>query len=341
MSDSIKADSYVGSVTLDKDFRADSAYTPSGSVIDKSAIAGKTLTPPGFIGHSLTLLGDIGINYYILLTDAEIESGAVVDFTWTVEGVEKTDSVTLTSADLTANGYKASVSVPVAEMTYDVTATLTVGGEELATDTYSVKQYADTILSNVYKTKYIAAGNTEEQYNKLATLVIAMLDYGAKAQINFKRNTGNLSNAGLDYSMAAVTVDMIPSTASDMESGLDDYGLAYAGTTIVYLSKTSMRHYYNITDQAKFNLVKDNITFNGEKVEYKTKNGQIYFELTDIAAADLDTPYTLSIGINDYQYSVLDYVRACLSSVYVPYATAQLVSATYWYNQAANDYLGR
>ena len=79
-SRSYKADGYVGSVTLDKDFRADAALTPSGSVIDKSTIAGKMLTPPGFIGHSLTLAGDIGINFFTLLTDDEIGSGAVVDF---------------------------------------------------------------------------------------------------------------------------------------------------------------------------------------------------------------------------------------------------------------------
>ena len=224
-------------------------------------------------------------------------------------------------------------------MTYDVTATLTVGGEELASDGYSVKRYADTILSDVYKTKYIAEGYTAERYDQLATLVKTMLN-GAKAQINFNRNTGKLASAGVEYSMAAVTADMIPSTASDMESGLDECGLAYAGTTIVYLSKTSMRHCYTVTDRVRFDMVKDDITFNGEKVDCKEKDGKIYFELTDISSVDLDTPYTLSIGTNDYQYSALDYVRDCLNSVYVPYATSQLVSAIYWYNQAANDYFG-
>ena len=340
-SDSIKADSYIGNVTLLEDFRADSALTPAGGLTDNSVIEGKTLTPPGFIGHSLTLEGDIGINYFTLLTDEEIESGAVVDFLWKVEGVEKTGSVTLTAANKTDNGYKATCPVAVAEMTCDVTATLTVGGEELATNTYSVKRYADTILSYVYKMKYIASGKTEERYDQLATLVKTMLDYGAKAQIVFKRNTGNLSNKGIDYTMAPVTSDMIPSTPSDMESGLDDYGLEYAGTTIVYLTETSMRHYYTITDQTKFDAVEDNVTFNGEKVDAKTKDGKIYFELKNIAAPDLDTPYTLTIGESSYDYSVLDYVRACINADDVPRSTFNLVSATYWYSMAANTYFGR
>lgn len=111
-----------------------------------------------------------------------------------------------------------------------------------------------------------------------------------------------------------------------------------AGTTIVYLTKTSIRHYYTVTDQDKFDAVKNGITFNGEKAEYFSKDGKIYFELTDVAAADLDTQYTLTIGETGYSYSVLDYVRECLSAPNAPYATKQLVSATYWYNRAADGY---
>ena len=294
-----------------------------------------------FTGHSLSLEGEVGLNFYVSLTDEEIDSGAKVNFSWTVESAEKTDSVTLTAADRTDDGYKASVPLPVAEMTYDVTATVVVDGVELATDTYSVKEYADTILSDDYKTAYLAQNHSQEDYTKLENLIKTMLIYGAKAQINFERNTDNLADEGLSYTMQKVTVDMIPSTACDMTEGLDAYGLQYAGTTLVYLAKTSMRHYYTVVDRNKFNAIKDDITFNGEKVSYQTKDGKIYFELKNIAAADLDTVYTLRIGTNEYQSSGLDYVRNCLSASNAPYNTKQLVMATYWYNQAANAYFGR
>ena len=293
-----------------------------------------------FAYHSISLQGDIGLNFYLELTEAEIAGGAEVDFSWTVNGIEKTHSVTLTAADKTDIGYKATVPVAVAEMTYDVSATLTLNGNEVDTDVYSVKRYADKILSDDFRDTFLEKHN-EATYQNLIALVKAMLNYGAKAQINFERNTDYLADEDIDYKMPKVTAAMITTEASNMESGLDDYGLQYAGSTIVYLTKTSIRHYYAVTDQAAFDAVKDDITFNGEKVGYREKDGKIYFELKNVAAADLDTPYTLRIGNSSYNYCVLDYVRDCLNAPNAPYATKQLVSATYWYNQAANAYFGR
>ena len=340
LTDTILADSYLGTVTLQKSFKIGTTNGYIGLIEDNSILNGNVLSISKFIGHSLTLSGDIGLNFYINLTMEEVMQGVSLNFSWDVEGEEQTDSVTLSAANKTDNGYKISVSVPVAEMTYDVTATLYVGGEFCEINVYSVKRYSETVLSDDFRTDYLE-GHTEDQYNKLVTLVKAMLDYGAKAQVEFDRDIFNLANSDFYYKMPKVTAGMIPSTASDMNEGLDEYGLSYSGTTIVYLTKTSMRHYYTVTDSTKFNAVKDSITFDGVKVDPVEKSGRIYFELTDIAAADLDTPCTLHIGNNDYDYAVLDYVRECLSSANAPVTTKLLVSATYWYNQAANDYFGR
>ena len=217
-----------------------------------------------FVGHSLSLNGDIGVNFYLDLTDREIADGAKVDFAWTVNGTEKTSSVTLSADDKYACGYKATCNVAVAEMTYDVTATLSIGGEVIKTDTYSVKNYADTILtSDDFRTKYIAEKG-EEKYDQLVALVKTMLDYGSKAQLTFDRNTDALANGGTDYFTDTVNASDIASTMSNMTENLSSYGLEYTGTTIVYLTETSIRHYYTITDQDTFDLVKDNITLEFE-----------------------------------------------------------------------------
>ena len=129
-------------------------------------------------------------------------------------------------------------------------------------------------------------------------------------------------------------------SAPDMTADLSEYGLEYVGSSVVYLSKTSLRHYYRIVDETKFDAVKDSVTFNGEKVGFTDKNGMICFELPDISADHFDERYTLRVGTSDYNYSVLDYVYVCLNSKNAPYLTRQLVSATYWYYQAAEAYVG-
>ena len=148
---------------------------------------------PYFSGHSLSLNGDIGVNFYLNLTDQEITDGATVDFVWTVNGADKTLSVTLTENDKRSCGYKASCPVAVAEMTYSITATLSIGNETIATDSYSAKQYGDRILTDGFKTAYLEK-HTELDYAQHSALVQTMLDYGAKAQIQFNRNIRNLAN---------------------------------------------------------------------------------------------------------------------------------------------------
>ena len=71
----------------------------------------------------------------------------------------------------------------------DITATLTIGNEQVASDTYSARQYANIILKDEdFRTRYIGQAS-EDKYNQLVTLVKTMLDYGSKAQIRFDINT--------------------------------------------------------------------------------------------------------------------------------------------------------
>ena len=86
-------------------------------------------------------------------------------------------------------------------------------------------------------------------------------------------------------------------------------------------------------------MVKGSINFGSdEKIGYTEKNGEIYFELKNIAAADLDTLCTLINNGDPYKYSVLEYVKACLKSTKTSDNMKALAAATYRYNQAANVY---
>ena len=325
---------------------ADYTYTFAGWTPEVTAVTGDatytatyTETPKKLIAaHSISLDGNIGINFYIDPSAAGLQPGDTgtiqAEFSWAdgnalvnVEAQSKEVAVTAENYKKEGDRIKVTCKVCVAEMTCGVNAKFTLA-DKTESEVYSVRTYCDVILGD------------SKSSDKLVNLVKTMLDYGAKAQTQFGIKTNDLANKDVDYTMADVTSNMITTTPSDMESGLDEYGLAYAGSTIVYLSETSMRHYYTIKDQTEFDKVRDNITFNGEKAEVKTKGNKIYFETTDIAAAALDTSYTLTIGTSDYNFAVLDYVRECMNAPQVPYSTLELVKATYLYNQAANNYFG-
>ncbi|MBQ3264760.1 MAG: leucine-rich repeat domain-containing protein [Ruminococcus sp.] len=300
-----------------------------------------------FPSHSISLNGDIVINYYVALPDEYVTSGrAAVVFSWLVDGQKKTRTVTLTPDDKYDIGYKASCPVAVAEMTYDVTASVMIDGVlKCLPDNYSVRRYAKEILTDAgFAARYTAAENDRgnngaERLAQLRTLVKTMLDYGTKAQIRFDRNTGKLANGGTDYFTSDET---IPSRAGDMDAALSECGLEYVGTSVVYLSQTTLRHYYAIVDSSKFTAeIKSGVTFDGEAVDYGTRDDLIYFDKTDIAASKLDTEYVLSINGHDYQYSALDYSALSYSSDESPYDTSiskQLAAAVYRYNSAANVY---
>lgn len=308
--------------------------------------AGRTV----FTGHSLSLGGDIGVNFYLDLTEEEKEN-ATVSFTWDVEGNEKSHTVSLKGEEKLSDGYKAACPIAVAEMTYDIHASITLDGVTY-TDTYSAATYADVILDDAdFAETYVAAENEKgnngaERLSDLRLLVKAMLDFGGKAQLQFDRKLSDLANKKLVtddersayyYKPEAVTAAMIHTDASGM-SDVSAYGLRYNGSSIVFLSETSLRLYYKIENKEKFDQVVGSITFDGDKADYIVKDDEIYYELTDIAAADLDTLYTLKIGNTAYAYSVLDYVKACLSSDKTSDSMKTLAAATYRYNQAANVY---
>ena len=298
-----------------------------------------------FTGESISLGGDIGVIFY--LDPAVVRSGDTVSFFYDVNtnGTNSTvtKAYTLSNEDIKPVNYNgtqqyfgAPCYVNAAEMTSQITATVAVNGKEF-TRTTSVKAYANKILNN-------------DDYSDAHDIVTKMLDYGAKAQTKFNKNTDNLANAGLknadgtEYvTDSSISSASITSTHSDMENGLDEYGLAYEGTSLLYLSRTTLRHYYTITDTNKTaESVIAEIEAANSGWTGGTKGSYIYFEMPNIGADDLATAHTLTINGKTYSFSALDYSKGVLEIVEANKGLtaydAKLARATYTYAMAAIAY---
>ena len=297
-----------------------------------------------FTGHSLTLHGDIGVYFYVDVNVAgvskeEIENNSKsvrIHFDW----FDKTSDYTLKASDYDSQTgfFKARCNVAAAEMAYNIHATAYIGNQQFTsidvpyTDDYKVRNYGLAIIGST-------AGTYGAKHNQLVNLAKAMLDYGAKSQGVFERtkNTDGsnieMANDGVAYNMQEYTVEL---SCSDMTEGLEDYGLKYYGSTMVFLTTTSIRHYYQVIDTAKFNAMKNAHNFTGYTLK---PNGTLYyFEKADIAAAELNQDQPLTIGNQTYHFTALDF--AAILQAKGAQSEKNLGTALYWYNYYANLYYG-
>ena len=319
-----------------------------------------TFTPKKLIsGSSLTLDGDIIINFNIDpsaagLTPENIGSGKelTVTFEWAKDFSNASDKpktdITKYSKTITVDssnvGSKIPVSCPVcaAEMSCRVKATATLNGTT-ETKEYSVRDYADSVLtpregSNFEKMK----NENPTQYNKLASLVTAMVDYGARAQKVFNINTSDLANKNLtDYTMGDVTDDMFVTavknanngaSASNMKDVAAQLGANYYTSSLIFLDRSTLRHYFTKKDS----------TFNPSLFGNNHQNNTYYYvEETNIPAHELDKLQEFKIGNNTtFYYSALDYARGLNASSAATADMKDLAKSLYWYSDAANAYAG-
>ena len=155
-------------------------------------------------GYSLSLTGNIGVNFYMELSDDIVnDESAYMNFTLPngttskvyVSGTHE-DGSTATTDTTVKNGvtyYVFTCEVAAKEMTSDIKAQM-IGNNGEKTGkvyTYTVKEYADYILSHM---------SADESLTSRATiqLVKGMLNYGGAAQKYFGYKTDKLASDGLD-----------------------------------------------------------------------------------------------------------------------------------------------
>ena len=296
-------------------------------------VTAPTFTTAGYTTYTCVSCGDsyvdneveaysVSVSRWNIALGDEISATFCLDIDSRVEnpaakitvGAETIDAALTKQADGT---YAVTIPVAAAQMTENISVQVVAGDLVSNAMTYTIRQYAEYILTGEYR-------------EQLKNLVKTMLNYGANAQTYFGYNTGVLANAGYEITEA---VEIPTVDASNMVSGKAE-GIRFYGASLVFESKVAVRFYFVVDGD----ISSYSFSTGSEPV---LKNDMYYVEVADINPQDYADVITLTV--NDtltVAYSPLTYI----SRKYYGSDNEQvrnLVAAMYRYYLAADSYLSR
>ena len=219
---------------------------------------------------NLTVGDNIGANFYITVNATDVDS-TVVEIT--VDDVTTSCPVANATQTENADEYRFSAEIAAAQMTQPITVSIIKDGEPAFQKTYTVRDYADYILS------------AENGYDAATqALVREMLNYGAMTQAYFGYDTENLANEGITDVASKEVPEMVEEmTVSDKISRLNFYG-----ASLVYQDRIAVRYYF--TGDVSGCV----FTANGSAYTPVAKDDMYYIEIADIMPQDLDLQINLT-----------------------------------------------
>lgn len=266
------------------------------------------------IGASITLDGDMGVNFYAALTD---------DVTKAILSGPKGD-VVLEAADLALLKQTTGDNAGTYKLTYPVNATQ-------AGETISLKLYDSTDKQlDIYKSsgaidddktitysvsEYIETSSNYITDTKLNNLVSALDNYRKAAENEFNDSSNTISGIN-NVNLESFEPYMFKKTGSET-----------AKIALILNSETSIRITYNGTGVVKY----------GSKTLTKSADG--YYYIKNIPAHELVTGKTLKIGDTTFtNFSALSYGYTVLNGGSTDPDLQKLVKALLKYAEAADAY---
>ena len=284
------------------------------------------------VGHSLTLDGSVGVNFYMELSSEVIsDSSAYMEFT--LPG-GKTSTVKVSEAPTEVISgttyYKFKCQVNATAMTDTITAQIksTVGNSKVYE--YTVKEYAD----------YLFAHKDEStEFAEAAELIEAMVNYGSYAQIYAGYNTEKLA---VGDAKNLKSLDDVWITAY-YEPSIYETKVQFAGANLSLLSTTTLRMYFQLID-VEANEVR--FGYQGQLLEMKQSGDYYYVELVGIPASKLDDEFRIDVLEGSTNFVVTYTPMAYCTSVVTRPTTEtrteslkNLIKALVLYNRAADAYI--
>ena len=315
-------------------------------------------------GYSLSLTGNIGVNFYMELSnDVVNDESAYMNFTLPngttskvyVSGTHE-DGSTATTDTTVKDGvtyYVFTCEVAAKEMTSDIQAQM-IGnnGEKKGTvHTYTVKEYADYILSHM---------SADESLTSRATiqLVKGMLNYGGAAQKYFGYKTDKLASDGLTLTGAVFNdtsiINNITNDANKASVTHDNAKVTFKSAYLSLNSTTDLCVYVQFADDVtvkedmfaiwcntdqiskdQYEVTKVNeencykMTLHGMKASMLNEKYAFYVELSDTEYAEL------AYGADSYAYTVMSSACDNINNIE---SLREVVKALYAYGICARNY---
>ena len=281
-------------------------------------------------GYTLSMDGNIGVNFYMLLGDNVLNNASTAYMQFTVNG--KTQKVKISDAKRDGTYYIFRCDTVAKEMTDTISAQVFIseGNADGDAYTYSVRDYAIYIL-----------GHQGDFGAKTVAVVKAMLNYGASAQKFFGYKLDNLANSVLsdnDRKIPYVDPTAMVFTSSAKVVNAD-----------IKLEKVSLSLKSEITMKLYFSGDTSGVDFYVGTTKLKTTTSGSYTIVTinGIYAQNIGTGITVDAYEGDtYLGSAtcapMRYCYLALTSndAAVTPELKEVVSALYYYNQALIKYAG-
>ena len=235
-------------------------------------------------GYSLTLTGEIGVNFYMTLSPGAISQNAYMLFTL-LDG--STQKVYVSDATRDGDYYIFTCTVGAKDMTSLINARLYSNSGSALTDSYiyTVQDYANYIIKNY--------ASTSNEY-KIAK---AMLTYGYYAQDYFGYNTSSLPTN--TNPVGIVTLDNYQYQLTDNNSSID-----YIGARLLLGTKPGLKLYF-----------RGSADFKVDGTPYTTSTEGNYTVITLNNVSDIYHMYTITTTTDDFSlsYSVASYGNLALN----------------------------